>query len=173
MVSKKNAPHFGHENPNTHSQSVQSNVTESSKATAETILGAKGHQVITVRPGDTIHKVTEVMKEHGIGSVLVKDQNGHLAGILTERDVVMKFAEQPDDTFHKTAQDIMTSPVITATPETPLMELLQRMTEGRCRHIPVLDGDHIAGLISIGDVVKYRLRELEYEALKMKQMIVG
>ena len=107
------------------------------------------------------------------GSVLVKDQNGHMVGILTERDIVRGFADEPDNTFDETAADLMTTKVVTATPSTPLMELLHLMTEGRFRHVPVLDGDHIAGLISIGDVVKFRLRELEYEALKLKQMIVG
>ncbi|SNS46243.1 CBS domain-containing protein [Tropicimonas sediminicola] len=173
MVSKKNAPHFGHENPHTHSQSVEAAVTGPSKATAETILASKGHDVIAVRPTDSIHRVTEVMKEHGIGSVVVKDQNGHMVGILTERDIVRGFADEPDNTFDETAGDLMTTKVVTASPDTPLLELLHRMTEGRFRHIPVLDGDHIAGMISIGDVVKFRLRELEYETLKLKQMIVG
>ncbi|SDK89614.1 CBS domain-containing protein [Aliiruegeria lutimaris] len=173
MVSKSKKPHFGHESMHTHSQSVEAAVVEQSKATAESILSSKGHDVISVRPTDTIHKVTEVMKEHGIGSVLVKDQNGHMVGILTERDIVRGFADEPDDTFDETAADLMTKEVITATPDTPLLDLLRSMSEGRFRHIPVLDGEHIAGLISIGDVVKFRLRELEYEALKLKQMIVG
>lgn len=175
MVSRNKKPHFGHESMHTHSQSIESAVVEKSKATAEDILAKKelGHEVISVRPADTIHRVTEVMKEHGIGSVLVKDQNGHMVGILTERDIVRGFAEEPDDTFDETAADLMTKEVVTATPDTPLLELLHQMTEGRFRHIPVLDGPHVAGLISIGDVVKFRLRELEYEALKLKQMIVG
>lgn len=173
MVAKKNTPHFGHESPHTHSQSVESSVVQRSQATAANILADKGSDVISVRPADSIHKVTEVMKQHGIGSVLVKDQNGHMVGILTERDIVRGFADEPDNTFDEKAEDLMTTDVVTATPETPLMELLQRMSEGRFRHIPVLEGEHVAGLISIGDVVKFRLRELEYEALKLKQMIVG
>lgn len=168
-------PHFGHESPHTHSQSVEAAVTERSKATAADILSKKdnGNEVVSVRPADSIHKVTEVMKAHGIGSVLVKDQNGHMVGILTERDIVRGFADEPDDTFDETAEDLMTTEVITASPDTELLELLQRMTDGRFRHIPVLEDGHIAGMISIGDVVKFRLRELEYEALKLKQMIVG
>ena len=175
MVSKINKPHFGHESMHTHSQSIEAAVVDQSKATAEDILKKKemGHDVIAVRPTDSIHKVTEVMKANGIGSVLVKDQNGHMVGILTERDIVRGFADEPDNTFDETAADLMTTKVVTATPSTPLMELLHLMTEGRFRHVPVLDGEHIAGLISIGDVVKFRLRELEYEALKLKQMIVG
>ncbi|WP_068117032.1 CBS domain-containing protein [Tropicimonas marinistellae] len=173
MVSKNKKPHFGHESMHTHSQSIEAAVIEQSKATAENILANKGHDVVAVRPTDSIHKVTEVMKEHGIGSVLVKDQNGHMAGILTERDIVRGFADEPDNTFDETAADLMTTDVVTATPETPVLELLHRMSEGRFRHIPVIDGEHIAGMISIGDVVKFRLQELEYEALKLKQMIVG
>lgn len=175
MVAKSKKPHFGHESMHTHSQSVEAAVVSTSKATAEDILAKKelGHEVISVRPTDTIHKVTEVMKEHGIGSVLVKDQNGHMVGILTERDIVRGFADEPDDTFDETAADLMTKEVVVANPDTLLLDLLHSMTEGRFRHIPVLDDDHVAGMISIGDVVKFRLRELEYEALKLKQMIVG
>ncbi|PRY26677.1 CBS domain protein [Aliiruegeria haliotis] len=173
MVSKSKKPHFGHESMHTHSQSIEAAVVERSKATAAHILETKGHDVVSVRPKDSIHKVTEVMKEHGIGSVIVKDQNGHMVGILTERDIVRGFADEPDNTFDEIAEDLMTRDVVTATPETPLLVLLHSMSEGRFRHIPVLDGEHIAGLVSIGDVVKFRLRELEYEALKLKQMIVG
>ncbi|MFV0335120.1 MAG: CBS domain-containing protein [Tropicimonas sp.] len=173
MAPHRNSPHFGHTNPHTHSQTIESNVSQVSKATAETILAAKGHDVIAVRPADSIHRVTEVMKEHGIGCVVVKDQNGHMVGILTERDIVRGFAGEPDNTFDETASNLMTTNIVSATRETRLMDLLHTMTEGRFRHMPVLDGEHIVGMLSIGDVVKFRLRELEYEALKLKQMIVG
>ncbi len=173
MTSKKNTPHFGHTNPHTHSQSVGSNTVQKSKATAETILANKGHEVISVRPSESIHKVTEIMKEHGIASVLVKDQNGHMVGIVTQRDIVRGFAGEPDNTFDETAGSLMTAEVKTATPDTPLMDLLHHMIEGRFGHMPVLENGHVVGLLSLGDVVKFRLRELEYEALKLKQMIVG
>ncbi|MDV7141980.1 CBS domain-containing protein [Tropicimonas sp. TH_r6] len=174
MVSKKKTPHFGHENPHTHSQSVEASVANASKGTAENILADKGHEVVSVRPADTIRHVVRVMYDHQIGSVVVKDQNGHLVGMLTERDLVMGFATHPDEDPDNTcAEQLMTREVVTVTSETPVLEILHTMSEGRFRHVPVLDGEHIAGLISIGDVVKFRLRELEYEALKLKQMIVG
>ncbi len=174
MVSKKTTPHFGHENPHTHSQSVEAAVVNAYKGTAGTILADKGHEVVSVRPVDSIRHVVRVMYDHKIGSVVVKDQNGHLVGMLTERDLVMGFATHPDEDPDNTRADqLMTKEVVTATSETPILEILHKMSEGRFRHMPVVDGEHIAGMISIGDVVKFRLRELEYEALKLKQMIVG
>ncbi|RYH11209.1 CBS domain-containing protein [Tropicimonas sp. IMCC6043] len=170
----KTRSHFGHESPNTHSQSIESNVGHMSEATAETLLAEKGHEVVSVRPADSIRHVVEVMNQHGIGSVVVKDQNGHLVGILTERDLVNGFAVHQEDTPDNTpASDLMTKDVVTATPQTRILDMLKQMSDHRFRHMPVLDGDHIVGLISIGDVVKFRLRELEYESLKLKQMIVG
>ncbi len=173
MVVRKNAPQFGHPNPHTHSQSIISNLPGQSHATAGSILEAKGYDVISVRPGESLHTVARTMKSHGIGSVLVRDQNGQLLGILTERDMVTKFADQPDENFALHAEDVMTRNVETATSGTLLMDLLHAMTTKRCRHIPIVDGTHVAGVLSIGDVVKFRLAELEAEALQMKQMIVG
>ncbi|MFV0358943.1 CBS domain-containing protein [Tropicimonas sp.] len=163
-----------HENPHTHSQSLESNLTpQGGRATAQTVLDQKGTEIFSVRPADSIHHASEVLKEHNIGAVMVRDQNGGVVGILTERDIVRGFADLPGETYTKRVEELMTRNVVTCAPDQRLLDMLHQMTTGRFRHLPVMDGEHCIGMISIGDVVKYRLRELEYEALKMKQMIVG
>ncbi|SLN43441.1 Hypoxic response protein 1 [Pseudoruegeria aquimaris] len=155
-----------------HSQSVDQ-MMAMGNATVATILAGKGSDVYAVRPQDSIAEATRVLKEKQIGAVVVKDAAGQLVGILSERDIVRQLADTPGETLGQTVADVMTSSPVTCTPDEPLLEMMKRMTEGRFRHLPVLDGERLVGIITIGDVVSYRLRELEYEALKMKQMIVG
>lgn len=173
-MQRKTAHPIEHEKPDTHSQSVQSALTPpGGNATARTVLDAKGTEIYSIRPADSIHKASEELKEHNIGALLVRDQNGTVVGIITERDIVRGFADEPSDTYSRRVEELMTTEVIACAPDERLLEMLHRMTDGRFRHLPVMENGHVLGMISIGDVVKFRLRELEYEALKMRQMIVG
>ena len=104
---------------------------------------------------------------------MVTDQNGALQGILSERDIVRRMADTPGQTLPQSVEALMTREVQTCAPEDRLMDVLKTMTEGRFRHMPVLSDGRLCGVITIGDVVHFRLQELEYEALRMKQMIVG
>ncbi|WP_271948907.1 CBS domain-containing protein [Ruegeria faecimaris] len=155
-----------------HSQSVESNLSHT-QTTVEKLLVGKGDAVFTVRPKDTIHSVVNILKEKRIGAVVVTDQNGTLQGILSERDIVRRMADTPGQTLPQSVEDLMTRSVQTCAPEDLLNDVLKTMTEGRFRHMPVLSDGHLRGVITIGDVVHFRLKELEYEALRMKQMIVG
>ncbi|KUJ73214.1 inosine-5-monophosphate dehydrogenase [Ruegeria marisrubri] len=155
-----------------HSQTVESNLSHT-QSTVTKILERKGDAIIAVRPADTIHHVVELMKDKGIGAVLVTDQNGDLQGILSERDIVRRLAETPGQTLPQNVADLMTKEVETCTPDDLLIDILKRMNEGRFRHMPVMKDGRLCGVISIGDVINFRLNELEYEALRMKQMIVG
>ncbi|WP_116131889.1 CBS domain-containing protein [Tropicimonas sp. IMCC34043] len=173
-MHRKTEHPISHENPHTHSQSLESNMMPSgTSATAQMVLDDKGGEIYSVRPADSVHHASEVLKAHNIGAVLVRDQNGHMVGILTERDIVRGFAELPGETYSKQVEDLMTKDVITCAAGDHVFELLHVMVKGNFRHLPVMDGDHVLGVISIRDVVKFRLQELEYEALKLKQMIVG
>lgn len=156
----------------TYSQTAASNLASSQTAVSK-LLDSKGHKVIAVRPGDTVKDVITLLSDMKIGAVAVTDQNGALQGILSERDIVRRMAQSGDSVQTMTAQDLMTRDVVTCAPEDALTEVLKRMTEGRFRHMPVQDGTTLCGMITIGDVVNFRLTELEYEALRMKQMIVG
>lgn len=156
----------------THSQSVEANLSQSQTTVAKLMEG-KGEAVFSVRPNDTIHAVVDILRDKRIGAVVVTDQNGALQGILSERDIVRRMAETPGQTLPQSVADLMTSEVKTCAPDDLLNDVLKTMTDGRFRHMPVLSDGKLRGVITIGDVVHFRLKELEYEALKMKQMIVG
>ncbi|MEX0351545.1 MAG: CBS domain-containing protein [Paracoccaceae bacterium] len=156
----------------THSQSVESNLSHSQTTVAK-LLEGKGDAVFSLRPNDTISHAVQILKDKHIGALIVTDQNGKLQGILSERDIVRRMAETPGQTLPQEVSALMTSDVVTCTPDDALMDVLKRMTEGRFRHMPVIADDNLCGMITIGDVVNFRLKELEYEALRMKQMIVG
>ena len=104
---------------------------------------------------------------------MVTDQNGALQGILSERDIVRRLADTPGHTLPQLVEEIMTREVKTCAPEDLLIDVAKVMNEGRFRHLPVLKDGKLCGMITVGDVVSFRLKELEYEALRMKQMIVG
>ena len=156
----------------THSQTSDSN-TSKETATVRKILDTKGKDVFALRPQNTLHEAVVMLKEKRIGALLVKGADGKLLGILSERDIVRRLAETPGQTLPQRVEDIMTTSVEVCSPDDPLITVLRKMTEGRFRHMPVIENDNIAGIITIGDVVNYRLNELEYESLKLKQLIVG
>ncbi len=161
------------ESKTTVSQSRDTNLSSASTPVSK-LLEKKGNQVFSVKLGQTIETVVQVLREKKIGAVLVTDTNDVMQGILSERDIVRKMAETPGKTLPQKVEDLMTREVITCKPADPLTSILQKMTEGRFRHMPVIDDNgNLQGIITIGDVVHYRLNELEYEALQMKQMIVG
>ena len=156
----------------THSQSSKSNVA-SETATVRKILETKGSDIFALRPQNTLHEAVEMLRDKRIGALLVRDSEGNLQGILSERDIVRRLAETPGQTLGQTVGDIMTTTVEVCSPDDALITVLRKMTDGRFRHMPVVDNGVLAGIITIGDVVNYRLNELEYEALRLKQLIVG
>ncbi|WP_417278677.1 CBS domain-containing protein [Celeribacter sp.] len=155
-----------------HSQTIATNMS-AAQATVGDVLATKGGDIIAIRPQDTVQHAVEIMSENRIGVVLVKDAPGALCGILSERDIVRQLAQTPGQTLPKTVDALMTTELKTTTMDETLVTVLRRMTDGRFRHLPVMEGEALIGLISIGDVVNYRLTALEYEALKLKQLIVG
>jgi CBS domain-containing protein len=162
------------EGQKSHSQSVESNLMSAKgAATVGTILEDKGRAIFSVRPDATVSDAVSLLKAHRIGAVLVLGADGGVVGILSERDVVRKLADAGAHVLTLPVTDLMTPNPVTCQLHERLIEMMHRMTEGRFRHLPVMDDDKLVGLITIGDVVKNRLIELEYEALKMKQMIVG
>ena len=137
------------------------------------ILRHKGHEVIAVNPAATIAEVAEVLRARRIGAVLVTDSLGQLLGIVSERDIVRSMAAHGATTLERTAAQLMTRVVVTASPATTIPEAMRLMTERRVRHIPVLDNGGLVGLISIGDVVKARIMEQEQEVDSLKAYIAG
>ncbi|SFR12585.1 CBS domain-containing protein [Poseidonocella sedimentorum] len=156
----------------TYSQSAQTN-TSAETANVQKILQSKDKAVFSIRPQQTIHDAVEILRDKRIGALLVMDAEGHLVGILSERDIVRKLADTPGKTLPNRVEDVMTRDVEVCTPDEPLLSVLRRMTAGRFRHMPVAADNGVVGIVTIGDVVNFRLKELEHEALQLKQLIVG
>ncbi|MEV8466342.1 CBS domain-containing protein [Fluviibacterium sp. DFM31] len=159
----------------TYTQNQASNLGRpDNHATVADILAEKGGDVFTVSPGDTVAKALGVLKDNRIGAVAVVGEGNDLRGILSERDIIATLDMDSTDWLGGTVKDVMTADPITCKPDEVLLSVLRTMTDGNFRHMPVVDGDgKMVGLISIRDVVRKRLSELEYEALRLKQMIVG
>ncbi|UUX49299.1 CBS domain-containing protein [Nisaea acidiphila] len=154
------------------SQSAKSNLA-TEMGTVRKLIDRKGGSVFSIRPDDTLRTAVEVLRDKRIGALVVTDTDGMLKGILSERDIVRKLAETPGQTLPKQVSEVMTHDVEVCSPDEALVSVLRRMTDGRFRHMPVVADDKLLGMITIGDVVNFRLNELEHEALQLKQMIVG
>jgi CBS domain-containing protein len=130
----------------------------------EGILARKGRGVVTIPPGASLQEAVALLRQHGIGALVVSSDGRRIDGILSERDVVRRLASDGADALEMTVARAMTSDVSTCVVGDEVEHLMRVMTERRFRHLPVVDHDgYLAGIVSIGDVVKHRLGELEAE----------
>ena len=129
--------------------------------------------VITVKPGTSVADAAELLSEKRIGAVIVSADGVDPRGILSERDIVRELGRRGTACMSDKVDDLMTGDLITCDGDCSTDEVLKRMTDGRFRHMPVMDGDKMVGLISIGDVVKARLAELAHENEALQGMIMG
>lgn len=139
--------------------------------TVAAILNEKGRNVVTAQPGDTLAHVCAVLAEKRIGAIVVTDKSGSAKGIVSERDVVRALARDGSAALTKAVSSIMTREVVSCTEEDTNAHLMAKMTEGKFRHLPVLRDDRLVGIISIGDVVKRRIAQAEFEAQVMREYI--
>ncbi len=139
--------------------------------TVQTILSQKSGGVTTGTPDMTIAQVAEVLASHKIGAIVITDIAGRVVGILSERDIVRVVAARGAAVLSATAAEVMTRNVITCGMRDSINDVMLKMTNGRFRHVPVIDGGTLAGIISIGDVVKHRMAEIEREAEMMRSYI--
>jgi len=135
------------------------------------VLGQKGDHVVTVSPSDSITDVAAVLSKNKIGAVLVRAEDGDVLGVLSERDIVRGVAQSGVDSLTKSAADLMTKDVITCGAEDTVNEVMATMTDHRIRHVPVMRDGALAGVISIGDVVKNHLAEIERERQALRDYI--
>lgn len=156
----------------TFSQTTESNLWTKTQ-TVENVLAQKGRDVFSIHPDDTMLEAVDILREKRIGALIVTSLNGELEGILSERDIVRKLSETPGEVMKQKVSVLMTRKIQVCSPDEPLVSVLRRMTEGRFRHMPVVADDKLIGMVTIGDVVNFRLKTLEEEAIKLKQMIVG
>ncbi len=137
------------------------------------ILQKKGSsEVATIEPTVLTSDAVKELSRRRIGALVVTSGSGEIIGILSERDIVRRLGEEGPGVLSRPASEVMTTAVQTCTAEDTAFELLGRMTQGRFRHMPVLGGDgRMAGILSIGDVVKARLEEIEAENAAMADML--
>ena len=137
------------------------------------VLRGKGTQVVTVPPDTKVRRLLDVLAEHGIGAVVVSADGTSVGGIVSERDIVRAFAKRGAAVMSEPVTDIYTADVHTITPDISLDEVLRMMTERRIRHAPVVVDGTLRGIVSIGDVVKNRIDELETERAHLTDYITG
>jgi CBS domain-containing protein len=137
------------------------------------ILAGKGSDVVTTRPDAPVAEVASLLKARRIGAVVVTDAAGGLCGIVSERDLACGLAEHGARLLEMRVSQLMTGDVVTCSPEDGIGQLMHTMTERRFRHLPVIEDGRMIGIISIGDVVKHRLQELEAETNLLQDYIAG
>lgn len=128
-------------------------------------------EIITIRPTDSVKSAVEVLTKHRIGAVIVSRDGAIVDGILSERDIVRGLGARGAGVLEQTAQELMTAAVIGCKPEDTAISVLERMTDGRFRHMPVIEGSRMIGVVSIGDVVKARITEIQVENAALTDMI--
>lgn len=137
------------------------------------ILRGKGAEVFSVGPRDTVAVAARALAERRIGAVLVRDAAGAVLGILSERDIVRGLARHGEATERLDVAQLMTRDLVTVTPETAVAEALALMTNRRVRHLPVLQAGGLAGMVSIGDLVKARIEQAVHEAEELKAYVAS
>ncbi|HWP27120.1 MAG TPA: CBS domain-containing protein [Xanthobacteraceae bacterium] len=135
------------------------------------ILSVKGRKVVTIEPATTLAAATEILAENRIGALVVTGAGGRIVGILSERDIVQALSARGAKALDQPASEFMTRKVATCTPADTISSIMERMTEGKFRHVPVVEQGKLAGIISIGDVVKHRLMEMEQEQAALRDYI--
>jgi CBS domain-containing protein len=138
------------------------------------ILKLKGSSdVATIAPGARVAEAARILGERRYGALVVAEGEGGILGILSERDIVRGLGAEGARVLERTVSEIMTADVMTCTPNETVGSVMSRMTEGRFRHMPVVEGGRMTGLLSIGDVVKARIRQMEDENAAMQDLLSG
>lgn len=137
------------------------------------ILARKRGGLITIDRKDTLETAVSLLAEHNIGTLLVVDRKGRFVGMLSERDIVRHLASESEAGSSWEVRGVMRPEVPTCHPSDPIAKVMQQMSRNRARHLPVLENDHLRGVISIGDVMKYRLDEMKIEADVLRDRLLG
>ena len=139
--------------------------------TVNAILNEKGRNVVTANKEDTLSDICAALAQNRIGAIVVVDSDSNVRGIISERDIVRALARHGNDALKKQAAMFMTENVITCSGAETIADLMAKMTKGKFRHLPVVESGKLAGIVSIGDVVKWRIAEAEFEARAMREYI--
>lgn len=136
-----------------------------------TILAEKGSNVVTAKPGDSLLEISRILRQHGIGCIVISKGQGDIAGIVSERDLVRAIAEFGQEVLSEPVSEYMTRKVYSCKKSDTIDAIMAAMTDGRFRHMPVIENEKLIGVISIGDVVRLRIAEAEMEASAMRSYI--
>lgn len=139
--------------------------------TVRTVLNLKGHDVVTIAPDATLYDAIKMLTDHKIGALVVIGPENRVIGVLSERDIVGLLADPDANRFDRPVSSAMTRDPKTCGPNDTIPSLMHTMTMGRFRHMPVIENGKLTGIISIGDVVKLRLEEMERESEHLKNYI--
>lgn len=139
--------------------------------TVAAILSGKGHETITARSDALLSEICETLATNKIGAVVVCNGNKEIEGIISERDIVRTIGTKGPSSLDVPVSSVMTKEVVTCTEENSVNEVMARMTQGRFRHMPVVKDGKLTGVISIGDVVKFKIAQVELEAEQMRSYI--
>jgi CBS domain-containing protein len=139
----------------------------------ESILRTKGRAVATIRPDETVGAAVDALISRNIGALVVSEDGNSVDGIISERDIVHWLAARGADLLALKVSEVMTARVVTCDPSDSVDQLMAEMTNRRIRHFPVVQEGRLYGIVSIGDVVKNRLDEVEYEARSLRSFIAG
>lgn len=139
----------------------------------DTILHTKGIVVHTLPQSGTLADAVVALNAHNIGAVVVTNDKGAVVGILSERDIVRRLGKDPQGALALHIRDCMTKGVVTCARLTPIAEVMERMTRLRIRHMPVVEDGALVGIVSIGDVVKHKIEEVEHEAEVLREYIAS
>ena len=137
------------------------------------ILRQKGNRVVTTRAAVPLLEAARILRKEKIGAMVVLDAGNELVGILSERDIVQALVDHDGDLSNTRVAEAMTERVVTCAPDATLDSVMRDMTKGRFRHLPVVQRGALIGIISIGDVVKNRVDELEFEASSLREYVNG
>ncbi len=140
--------------------------------TANQLLRAKGDQIFSVDPADSVLRAIEIMATRHVGALLVMEQ-GKLLGIISERDYARKVILKKRSSHDTPVSDIMSSPAVTVTPQETVRRCMEMMTEGRFRHLPVVEGSRVVGMLSIGDLVKAVIDDQQNHIEQLERYIAG
>ena len=143
------------------------------QVTVDKILEKKGHDVFSISPDTQIMETARLLREKRIGTAMVLEEDGSIAGLVSERDIVTGLADHGPEIVERPVAEIMTKKVIVCQPDDNMILIMSCMSDRRIRHLPVMEGEQIIGIISIGDVVKTRIAELESESATLKEFIAA
>jgi len=138
--------------------------------TVRAILDTKGHQITSVEPATKLSAAIKMLSERKIGAVLVMNA-GRIEGILSERDIVRVLGDRGAGVLDEPVSAVMTRKVVSCRQSDTVSAIMETMTHGKFRHLPVVDDDRVVGLISIGDIVKWRVMEYENEQAALREYI--